>query len=73
MTEQTEQYARSGYSAYCAAVGNKAWNGDPLKTFDELDATRQGGWVAFARSVERNVILDKSGAAEAAGIGQVAA
>lgn len=47
------ELAKTMYTAYCAAVGNKAWNGDPLPTWDEFYAdetkTKQvEAWLAAA-------------------------
>lgn len=33
---KTEELAREAYDVYCAAVGGKAWNGQPLPTAEEF-------------------------------------
>lgn len=50
---KTEQLAREAYDIYCAAVGGKAWNGQPLPTaaefFEDATKTTQAdGWRAVA-------------------------
>lgn len=48
-----EDIADQMYTAYCEAVGGKAWNGDTLPTWDEfsadsLKAKQIQGWLAAA-------------------------
>lgn len=45
------------YDAYCAAVGGKAWNGQPLPKSGEFftdpsKKTQADGWRAAARTAE---------------------
>ena len=52
--EETEAYAGRIYTAYCAAVGGKAFNGDPLPdwpTFraDQAKKRQSDAWVEAAK------------------------
>lgn len=60
--------AMIGYAAYCAASNGLAFDGSPLKKWDELDEPRQDNWRANAKAIEEAVIAEQSGAAEAAGL-----
>ena len=35
---------RVAYKSYREFVGNKSWDGKPLKDFDEMSETIQGAW-----------------------------
>lgn len=48
-----EDIARNLYETYCAAVGGKAFNGDPLPTWDEFaihpdKQVQVNGWLLAA-------------------------
>lgn len=48
---------------YCAAVGGKAFNGDPLPSWTEFSAdpakaTQAGGWIAAARASQAATTVD---------------
>ncbi len=47
--------AREAYAAYSVAVGGKAYDGQPLKSFDEFSETIVAGWEAVAESVAKTV------------------
>lgn len=56
MSEHTESLAETLYATYCEAVGGKAFNGDPLPTWQEFvaDNWKQAqvqGWRAVATKV----------------------
>lgn len=51
-----ERLAEIAYTTYCAAVGGKAWNGDPLPTWaefstDETKAKQADGWRKAAEAI----------------------
>lgn len=60
--------AQVAYAAYCAASNGKAFDGSPLKTWEELGEQIQGRWIASAKAVEAHTIAVQTGAAEAAGL-----
>lgn len=60
--------AQVAYAAYCAASDGKAFDGSPLKTWEELGEKIQGRWIASAKAVEAHTIAVQTGAAEAAGL-----
>lgn len=44
-TTTPESRARIAYTAYCKAVGFKAFNGDDLPPFDQVPAEIQQAWL----------------------------
>ena len=56
MDKDYTQLAQIGYAAYCAASDGKAFDGSPLKTWDELDEPRQTYWKANASAIEQAVL-----------------
>lgn len=47
--------AELGYTAYCAAVGNKAFNGDDLPTFDAVPQRIKDAWIVSALAIADRV------------------
>ena len=44
-------HGQVAYEAYAKAVGGKAWNGEPLKTYDELPERIKDAWSTAAMAV----------------------
>ena len=52
MTEKKTTYGRIAYSAYAESVGGKAYNGEPLPEFQDIEkASVRHGWEAAAQAV----------------------
>lgn len=51
-------FARAAYEAYGIEVGGKAFDGSPLKSFDELPENIRAGWEASAARVVELVSED---------------
>jgi len=55
MPEETEKVAGELYEAYCKAVGGKAFNGDPLPSWEDFrkdtsKRTQSDGWIIVAET-----------------------
>lgn len=46
---------KTNYEAYKCSIGGKAWNGDILKTFEELPQNIQNAWSEGAEAVEKRL------------------
>jgi hypothetical protein len=46
-----EELARLAWIRYCAAVGGKAFNGNPLPSWHELGELQKAGWIAAVQGV----------------------
>jgi hypothetical protein len=63
MEPEIETLARELYTAYCKAVGGKAFNGDPLPDWeafraDPKKAPQSSGWIVVAeKAIE--VLVDE--------------
>lgn len=56
MTDNEElRLARIAYTAYCAAVGFKAFNGDDLPEFAAVPERIQQAWIAAVQAVKAEV------------------
>lgn len=44
-----EKIAKEAYQAYAQAVDNKAFNGDDLPSWENMDVKIQHAWIAAAR------------------------
>lgn len=55
MTSSGEYYGKLAYETYCSCVGGKAYNGDPLPTWEEQRAREDqkipDAWVEAAEVV----------------------
>jgi hypothetical protein len=54
--ENTKIAAKIAYDTYCHAVGGKAFNGDPLPSWEDFSADpkkqpQANGWLAAAEAV----------------------
>lgn len=46
---------KTNYDAYKSSVGGKAWNGDDMKTFEEMPQNIQNAWGEGADAVEKRM------------------
>lgn len=68
-----EDAGREGYTEYCEAVGGKAWNGDPLPTWEEFkaDPAKQKQVAAWNRAASATPIRFQAGPIKEAGVNGV--
>ena len=52
-----KSYGQIAYEAYSKAVGGKSWNGEPLKTWEELPGYIRHAWVTAANTVTSEYIF----------------
>jgi len=48
-----------GYEAYCKSCGGKAFNGDPLPTWEDLPDVIKRHWRAAAETIRVYVITEE--------------
>lgn len=51
-----EQLAKSGYSAYSKATENKTFDGQEMRTWDDLPQVAKNAWTAVAEQVRHDVL-----------------
>jgi hypothetical protein len=49
------EFARIGYTAYCTAVGGKAFNGDDLPAFDDIPQRIKDAWAVAGTAIADRV------------------
>lgn len=56
--DDADRLARVAYLAYCTAVGGRAFDGSPLKSYDEMPDNIKAGWQAAGTAANK----EKAGA-----------